>query len=281
MMKNYIKEMRIKHWIKNCIIFIPLFFNKSLLNIHLIQNAILAFVAFSFISSSIYIINDIFDIEKDKQHPIKKNRPIASGAISIKNGILLSIVLIILTVLINIYLNNSACFIICVIYFLLNMGYSCFRLKDIPIVDIIIIVIGFILRLLIGASATMTEISNWLYLIMFAISFYLAVNKRKCELENKDSDSREVLNKYSSEFLNNLSNIFMTLIIVFYSLWAVNSDIVNELLMTIPLVMIIVVYYSYIISVKKTEDIVSLIFDNKIFFSMICLYGIVMMMILY
>ena len=156
-MKNYLKLLRIKHWLKNGLILLPLFFGKSIFNLNKIYSVLIAFIIFSFISSIVYIINDINDIHADRNHPKKKNRPLASGKVSIKNAILVLILLMILSISLIIYLYNKTTniFIILIplLYLILNILYST-KLKHIPIIDVAILVSGFVLRVYYGGIAS-------------------------------------------------------------------------------------------------------------------------------
>lgn len=283
-MNDIIKEMRVKHWIKNFIIFVPLFFNKSLLDMNKLSLSIFAFLSFSFIASSIYIFNDLKDIEKDKKHPIKKNRPIASGRISKKKAIIFMVCLVVLSSISMLFINNIYVSLSIVSYFILNLFYT-IKGKEIPIVDVSIIAIGFILRLLVGSFSTDIQISKWLYIIMFVLSYYLAFNKRKNEIISSGNETRKVLKLYTIKFLDDMINICLTLAIVFYSFWCVDTSVIQMhspyLYLTIPLFLIIVMYYSYIVSTTKIEDPVVLILDNKILLVLFMIYGIFMYILVY
>lgn len=277
-----LKEMKIKHWIKNLIIFVPIFFNRSFFNTDKMLSLIFSFLAFSFIASAVYIINDIKDIEKDRLHPIKKNRPIASGKLSIKNAIYAEIILLFIGIILTIYINNPLQIAaLLIFYYIMNVMYSVYHLKDLPIIDVVIIACGFIIRLLVGAIASNVVISNWLYLIMFSLSLYLAFNKRKNEIEVTDNlNTRESLKRYSLEFLKNSINTCTSLIIVFYSLWTIDNQI-SSLPLTIPLFMVIIFYYSYIMDTQKTEDPVVAILENKFLLVLFVIYGAIMIYMLY
>ena len=180
---GYIKLMRIKHYLKNFLIFIPLIFNGDFFNLEKIGITFLGFISFCLISSAVYCINDLKDLEDDKKHPIKKNRPIASGQVSKKGAIIFMILLFLISIITMIPIIQISIIpiIIELIYFALNIAYSC-GLKRIPIVDVVILVSGFIIRLLFGAAITSIEISNWLYLTVMAGSFYLGFGKRRNEI---------------------------------------------------------------------------------------------------
>ena len=168
-MKNYIKLIRVKHWLKNFLVFMPLFFSLSSFfdDGEILINAFLGFLTFSFVSSIVYVINDINDLENDRKHPKKKNRPLASGAISVSNAKMIVVLLIVLSLLFAtfIYTANDSIFVflIPIIYVILNILYSKW-LKHIPIIDVVILVSGFVLRVMYGGVVVNIEVSKWLYL---------------------------------------------------------------------------------------------------------------------
>ena len=285
-LKNYLKLIRIKHYLKNLLVLAPLLFSGKLFETNLFINAIFSFIAFSFIASVVYIINDIRDVEKDKLHPIKKNRPIASGKISKKEGILLAILLFITAMSINYCITSSYfSFIILLIYLVMNIAYS-FGLKNIPIIDILILSIGFLLRVFYGAIILNLIVSNGLYLTILSISFYLGLGKRRNEID-KSKNSRKVLEQYNRNFLDKNMYMCLALTIMFYSLWCVdpiNSSKfsgVNYLLFTVPIVMIICMKYSLNIEGDSFGDPVDVVFSDKVILTLIALYGVCLLFLLY
>ena len=282
MIKNYIKLMRPKHYLKNGLILAPLFFSKEINILNKIIDVLFAFLAFSLISSTIYIINDTMDAEKDRQHPKKCKRPIASGQISKKNAIIFSILLFILSFTFHYFGNRNKLFSISTIYlisyFFINLSYS-LGLKNKPILDLVLLSAGFLLRVLYGGEITDVPISYWLYLIVITFSFYMGFGKRRGELEIKgDKNTREVLKKYSYEFLDKKMSIFMALTLVFYSLWTVDkktTDVVgNDLFIwTVPLVIIIFLRYSYVIELGESDgDPVEVLLSDKVLISLVIVY---------
>ena len=202
-MKKYLKLIRVKHWIKNCLIFLPLIFSREINKTNIILT-ILGFISFSLASSIIYIINDIRDKEKDKNHPTKKNRPIAAGTISIPSASTVAGLFSIITIAILLYLSTYNHFISIYIisYILLNIMYS-FGLKNIPLLDVFILALGFLIRVLYGGALINVEVSTWLFLTVLSISFYLGLGKRRNELmaqEKIGNNTRSVLKYYNKEF---------------------------------------------------------------------------------
>lgn len=282
---NYLKLMRPKHYIKNFLIFLPLLFSGKLLNLSNILITLGGVICFSLIASSIYIINDIKDKDKDRKHKTKCNRPIASGKISVKNAIIFMFVLLILVTILVIVMNLSILSIgFLALYFILNLAYS-LGLKNIPLIDIIILVSGFVIRVLFGASILSITVSNWLYLTVIAISFYLGLGKRRNEIMKTGSNTRKVLKYYTKEFLDKNMYMFLSMTIIFYSLWTTDVDIVsksnNLLIWTVPLVIVICMRYSMNIEGESDGDPVEVIMHDKVIISLVFLYALSLITILY
>ncbi|MBO4897180.1 MAG: UbiA prenyltransferase family protein [Clostridia bacterium] len=280
-MKNYIKIARVRHWIKNALIFIPAFFSKELLSLDLNSILILlyGFFGFSMLSSAIYTLNDILDAEKDKVHPQKKYRPIASGAVSKREATVLFVVLFVISMVLISATRNLYCILIAVVYLLLNILYSTW-LKHQPIIETVIIVLGFLLRLLFGACLMNVLISGWLYLTVMSGAFYMAFGKRRGELQMLDEvDRRAVLSLYTFGFLDKNMYCFATLTNVFYSLWAINEGI--KMYPTIPIVLIIFLKYSYNTEKKSFADPIDVFFKDKVIVGFVVLYVVYSIIALY
>ena len=224
----YLKEMRVSHYIKNGLIFIPVIFSGNLTNIYLICLNLIFVICFSFMASVVYIINDIKDIEKDRLHPVKKERPIASGKISVKNSLILAMILLIISFTISGYISavngNFVPMLIMGLYFVINILYSIFGLKNIPLLDVCILTFGFYLRVLLGALISGVEISSYLYLIIIFGTFYLGFGKRRNELKNNGGETRKVLSLYNVAFLDKSMLSCMILSVVFFSFWCMEKN---------------------------------------------------------
>lgn len=282
---DYLKLMRPKHYIKNFLIFLPLLFSGKLLDFSNILKTLGGVICFSLIASSIYIINDIKDKDKDRKHKTKCNRPIASGKISVKNAIIFMVVLLILVTVLVIAMNFSILSIgFLLLYFILNLVYS-LGLKNVPLIDIIILVSGFVIRVLFGASILSITVSNWLYLTVMALSFYLGLGKRRNEIMKTGSNTRKVLKYYTKEFLDKNMYMFLSMTIIFYSLWTSDVDIVsksnNLLIWTVPLVIVICMRYSMDIEGESDGDPVEVIMHDKVIISLVFLYALSLITILY
>lgn len=218
-MKHYIQLIRPKHWAKNLFLFVPPFFAGKFFELDKIGLLTGGFVAFSFLASSIYIINDYRDIEDDKKHPEKRKRPLASGSVNKNVAIILSCVLTIAGAVIAYLLDSSGKFLfIAGLYYLLNLSYS-FGLKNIAIVDILILAAGFVLRVKAGAQLAAVSTTEWFIIMTFLLALFLAIAKRRDDVllkMNTGSDMRKSIKGYSLDFLNTLLGLFCAILIVSY-----------------------------------------------------------------
>ena len=286
---KYLKLIRVKHWFKNILVFLPLFFSRNLFHRVLFLNCLIGFLAFSFISSIVYVINDLCDIERDKLHPIKKNRPLASGDISKKCAIFLIILLSlcfgIITICLYSYCKNVFVFIIPFIYIILNILYS-FGLKNVPILDVVILVSGFFLRVVYGGVIIDTSVSKFLYLMVIFGSYYLGLGKRRNEIIKNGNKSRKVLSYYTKEFLDKNMYVAFSLTMVSYILWSVEPSTIarigsNYLYVTIPMIMVIFQVYSLNIENDSHGDPIEVLLSSKVLIGLIIGYVISMCAILY
>ena len=286
--KEYMKLMRIKHYLKNVLIFLPLVFSGELLDIHNLTNCIVGFIIFSFTSSIVYIINDIKDIENDKKHPIKKKRPLPLGTVSKEEAIILALVLGVIAITLSIFVigyERIIAIMLLLLYLAINVAYS-FGLKKKPIVDIVILVARFLIRVLYGAVITDIELSNWLYLTVISGAFYMGLGKRRNEILKQGDKSREVLKCYTKDFLDKNMYVCVALCIVFYSLWCVDPTTLlktgnNLLIWTVPVIMIILMKYSLDIEGDSYGDPVDVIVNDKILLLIVLIYALFMFGIIY
>jgi len=272
---SFLKLIRIKHWIKNFLIFIPIV-SANLLYTENIILTLLGFISFSTMTSFIYIINDIKDIEKDKLHPRKKNRPLPSGKINKAVAIIIAIIMCLLSLIINTYINKSiinVSLIFLVIYTLLNILYS-FGLKNVAILDVIILAAGFVLRVYYGAAIIDIEVSNWLFLTILNASLFLGLGKRRKEIAN-NKNSRKVLEEYNEKFLDKFQYLTLGLTLVFYSLWTIEQNIPG-LFLTIPIIMVIFMKYCLIIEKCDEGDPTTILYQDKSLL-IICLFYAILM----
>lgn len=247
---NIILEMRVKQWTKNLLVFASAIFSGAILNPTTLINAFFGFLSFSFMASTIYIINDLVDIEKDRLHPDKRRRPIASGAINVPQAVVLAVVTFFLSVGLGIYINNYV-FIAVIVYFFMNLSYSLY-LKHIVLIDVMIIAAGFVLRAVTGALAVNGILTSWFILCTLGLSLFLALGKRRHELllfKDDPANQRRVLNSYSVELLDQLMNIITAVLIMFYSMYAASEE--PAMMFSIPFVLYGIFRYYYLIHMKN------------------------------
>ena len=200
----YIKLLRMYQYIKNLFIFAPLFFSGYLLDNNSLINTLIAFIMFSLLASSVYIINDLKDLDEDKKHPKKKYRPIASGKISKNKALIISGILMTLSLLGSFFFLNINVFSVFLIYLIINILYT-FYLKNHAPYDILIISIGFVLRLFIGSFAANVPLSEWIVINTFFLALFLITTKRYIEVKRKNENSslvqRKSIDGYSLYFI--------------------------------------------------------------------------------
>lgn len=253
-----------KHWIKNLLVLFPLVFSGHLIDPAMTAQGIAAFFAFSFCASAIYIINDIRDVEKDRLHPTKCKRPLASNEAKSSVALALALILAATALGATAFFASKPIFAVGALgtYLLVNVAYS-FGLKNIPIVDIAILAADYLLRILYGGFVSAIPISSWLFLTVLAFSFCLALGKRKGELEKSGAQARASLERYSAAFLDKCLYLFMGTGLVFYSLWTFSklggldvflsySSILPVL--AIPVVMLICMRYSMDIETTNFQE---------------------------
>jgi len=218
-MKHYITLLRPKHWAKNLFVFIPSFFAGKIFDFANLQLLFGGFIAFSCLASSIYIINDYRDIEDDRKHPEKYKRPLASGAVKKSYALVLSCLLTILGAFFAWSVDHSGKFLfVAVIYYVLNLSYS-FGLKNLSIIDILIVATGFVLRVKGGAIIANVDTTSWFIIMTFLLALFLAIAKRRDDVLLKaatGTEMRKSMKGYSLEFLNTLLGLFCAILIVSY-----------------------------------------------------------------
>lgn len=223
---KYLQLLRTGHWIKNIFLLLPLFFAGDLFNPEKITQIIWGFLLFSVTASSIYIINDYRDRAKDAQHPVKRSRPLAAGTISPAVALIISGILMVAGVWGSYYVNPHFHLIV-VFYFILNLAYS-FGLKNIPIVDVFIIAIGFILRVQAGAILCNVPLSMWLNLMVFLLALFMALGKRRDDVilqMQSGIEMRKSIDGYNMEFLNVAITMVCSVILVCYLMYTISPEV--------------------------------------------------------
>lgn len=277
-MKKYIDLLRVKHYIKNVLVFIPLFFGGVIFEKTLFLNACLGFIAFSAISSAIYILNDYRDIDKDRLHPKKKNRPLASGLISKKAATLLFLACLSVAVIMSVEVGDYRAFLLLLLYFMLNLLYS-MGLKNKPIVDVVILASGFVIRVFYGGVITNVVISKWLYLVVMVGSLYMGLGKRRNELRTQ-SDTRDVLKHYNESFLDKNMYVCFALVNVFYALWSLEMPNPG-MIWTFPFFLVLLMCYSLNVEGNSDGDPVEVIIHDKLLIGIIVSYAVCIFLLLY
>ena len=296
---KFLRLIRVHQWIKNVFVFIPLLFSLHLFNKDYFITTLFAFLVFCLASSAIYVINDLVDIESDRVHPVKKNRPLPSGAISQTAAIITASLLLVLVFWLMMYFNIE--FILLVVAFvMLNMLYS-FLFKNVVLLDVFSIAAGFSMRVLAGAFVIQVPISSWLLLTTMFISLFLGVMKRRSELvlvnenqklisdsvEQSGTQSRKVLTQYSLNFADQMATVAATGVIVCYALYTVAPRTVSifqteRLIYTTPFVVFGIFRFMYLeyISGKGENSTRTLATDIPMIVNLL-LYGIATITIIY
>jgi 4-hydroxybenzoate polyprenyltransferase len=265
-------SLRPKQWTKNLVLFAGVLFSKNLLDPHLFLKTSLAFLLFCLLSSSIYLLNDVIDLESDRKHPRKSKRPIASGRLSSKNALGLSIAFSLLGILLSFLLDMSFG-VTALAYLLLMLLYS-FYLKRIVILDVLTISIGFILRAIAGALVIHVEISSWLLVCTILLALFLVLSKRRHELillspelgarnspesgstPNFAIETRQILSEYSPHLLDQMISIVSAALVMAYALYTMSPETIGKfntrgLAFTIPFVLYGLFRYLYLIYRKE------------------------------
>lgn len=226
----YLKLLRPKDWAKNLFLFVPLFFAGEIFNIPLVLDIAGGFAAFCCIASSIYILNDYRDRDDDRKHPVKSTRPLASGAVSPTAALVIFALLLIGGFGIAFLIRDKFVFILG-IYFLINLGYS-FGLKNIPILDIVLVAIGFVLRIKGGSVISYIPLSEWIIIMVFLLALFMAIGKRRDDILLKLSsgtDMRKAVKGYSLDFLNTLLALVCAVVIVAYFMYTMSPEVVERM----------------------------------------------------
>jgi len=296
---SILRLIRTHQWVKNLFVFVPLMFSMHLFEWNYLSNTILAFLIFCLASSAIYVINDIADIESDRAHPVKKNRPLPAGDISVPIAIIIASLLLVIVFLSMMYFNYK--FILMVVGFVvLNVLYS-FWMKNIVILDVFSIAAGFSIRVLAGAFAIQVPISSWLILTTMFISLFLGVMKRRSELamvneylktnpegsEQNGAQSRKVLSQYSLNFADQMATIAATGVIVCYALYTVAPRTISvfgteRLIYTTPFVVFGIFRFMYLEYITgKGENTTRTLATDLPMILNVLFYGIITVVIIY
>lgn len=274
-MKTYLELFRVKHYIKNLLIFTTIIFGADLFT-NDFYKILIGFISFSLMSSVIYIINDIIDYELDKKTPVKKNKPISSGKISKDKALKISILTFFLSLILNYFTYSLFSYLYLLAYFLLNLFYS-FYGKNIPYLDLLLIITFYIIRIDYGAMILNVTVSLILNLTVIFGSLYLILTKRRVEIENKKC--RKVLKKYDKKRLRIFSIISLILMLICYVIWCLMQHI--KYIMFTP-ILVLLIFIRYDKEAKKSLDgnLVDVLLNDKILTLICILYGIIIISLL-
>ena len=260
MLRDLIRCLRPAQWAKNLFVLAPLVFAQGLLEGDRLLRGVVAFAIFCAASSTVYLFNDLRDREADRQHPLKRHRPLAAGTLPVWVAVAAMAVLLVVTAAGGAWLG-AAFLVVVALYLLLNLAYT-LGLKRVVILDVMIIAVGFVLRVLAGGAAVGVEVSRWLLLCTIFLALFLAFSKRRHEIEllrEKAAGQRRVLDHYSPAFLDQMINVVTASAVVSYALYAVAPETTQrfhteDLVYTIPLVLFGIFRYLYLVYQRPGED---------------------------
>ena len=260
-LQAYLKLMRPHQWIKNGFVFTGLVFGHAWTDMELVIKVVLVTAAFSLLSSSIYIINDIADRVSDSQHPKKRNRPIAAGTVRVGEAWVLAFLLLCGALLMSWSVAGATALAVLLTYLVMNLGYS-FGLKHVVILDVFIIAAGFMLRILAGTIGVGIEPSNWLLLTGMMITLFLGFTKRRAEMEiveGMEGQKRKVLAHYDERMLDVMIASSAATVVIAYSLYTMSPDTIarhgtDNLILTTPLILYGMFRYLYLLYIHKAGE---------------------------
>ena len=287
MLTHLLKAMRPRQWIKNLLVFSALLFDQQLFALKPLLSILAGFILLCLAASSVYLINDIVDAEQDRQHPKKKNRPIASGALSLRTAQISILVLLSLALGFG-FLLDLAFGLILLGYILLNLLYSIY-LKHIPIIDVMVLASNFLLRVSAGVLLiTVQRFSPWMYVCVTLLALFVGLGKRRAEmvlLTDQANSHRKVLDGYTIPFVDHLLSIVSSTTIVSYSLYTFSAENLpnnNLMMLTIPFVIYGIFRYLYLIHVEGSggapED---LLLSDRPLMATVILWSLSVVLILY
>lgn len=269
-MRTYLDLFRVKHWVKNLILFFPAFFGGVLFDKSNLLQLSFSFIYFSLAASSVYLFNDLIDYKKDKLHHTKKERPLSSGKISKRHGIVL-LILMYTALIIGSFFILKSIMIITLVYVVMNILYTLY-IKKVPILELFIVAIGFVLRILLGSFTVQVVPSKWIIIVTFFIALYLIITKRRGEFLNNNFSTRAVLKEYNIEFLNSLMYITLTLSLISYLMYTLEVNVSERYhseyiyTTTIFILLILLRHLQQTIVYNKTESPVKYFYTDRINF---------------
>lgn len=259
MLPPLIKAMRPAQWPKNAFVLAPLVFGGRLLDGPSVLKALVAFGVFCCAASAIYLVNDVRDREVDRRHPLKKHRPLAAGTLKVPTALAAAVLLALTAGAVSFWLGVQVLAVVGV-YVVLNLLYT-LGLKKVVILDVLIVSLGFVLRVLAGGAAVQVEVSHWLTLCTIFVALFLVLSKRRHEivlLSAKASSQRDVLDRYSAQLLDQMINVSTASAVVCYAIYAVAPETTEKydtryLIYTLPMVLFGIFRYLYLTYQSRDE----------------------------
>lgn len=290
-MKNLIRLIRPHQWVKNLVVLLPVFFGGALLHVESVYAGLVTALCFSFAASSIYCLNDIVDVEDDRQHPVKCHRPMASGAISIPQGYTLMFLMFVLSMLSTFLLCQSQLETASVIlfYWLLNIAY-CLKLKQYAIIDVCVVSFGFVLRILAGGYATSIHLSKWIVLMTFLLMLFLSFAKRRDDVVRMNETGhapRQNTIRYNLTFINQAITITSSVTLVCYIMYTVSPETIQNfhtdyLYLTSVFVLVGLLRYIQIAVVdKRSGDPTKVMLHDRFMQFVVLAFGLAFLFIIY
>ena len=290
-MKNIIRLIRPHQWVKNLVVLLPVFFGGALLHIESVYAGLVTALCFSFAASSIYCLNDIVDVEDDRQHPVKCHRPMASGAISIAQGYTLMFLMFFLSMLSTFLLRQSQLETASIIlfYWLLNIAY-CLKLKQYAIIDVCVVSFGFVLRILAGGYATSIHLSKWIVLMTFLLMLFLSFAKRRDDVVRMNETGhapRQNTIRYNLTFINQAITITSSVTLVCYIMYTVSPETIQNfhtdyLYLTSVFVLVGLLRYIQIAVVdKRSGDPTKVMLHDRFMQFVVLAFGLAFLFIIY
>lgn len=290
-MINLCRLIRPKQWIKNTVVLLPIFFGGALLRVEALYAGFITALSFSFISSSIYCLNDIIDLKDDRRHPVKCQRPLASGAISVVQGFIIMASMVILSMITLFLLPDNQMKTAGVIFFywVLNIAY-CLFLKQHAIIDVCVIAFGFVLRIISGGLATGIGLSKWIVLMTFLLTLFLSFAKRRDDVLRMNETGhapRKNTSRYNLTFINQAITITASVTLVCYIMYTMSPEVIanfhtSNLYLTSVFVLLGLLRYIQISVVdKKSGDPTKVILNDRFIQLIVLGFGLTFLIIIY
>lgn len=281
MLKEAFESMRPKQWYKNLIVLVCVVFSLNLFSTEMLLVSLMAFVIFCGLSSSVYMSNDIMDAGRDRKHPRKKSRPVASGRLKKNHAVVISALMASVS-LIGAYLINTGFLLISVSYLLLMALYSMY-LKELVVIDLIIISVGFVIRAIAGCLAINAVISPWLIVCAFFLALFLGLGKRSAEIRNSKSlvaKQRKTLNSYTKEMVDQMMGVATSILVVSYSLYTFLSGN-TYMMITIPIMAYLLFRYLFLLHKRGIGEETEIIFKDAPMIAAMVVWTLIVIATLY